>query len=257
MARIVFIDDEYLVLKWLQTVFPWDKYGIEIAGVAEDGKKGFDLIRRERPDIVICDIKMPLMDGLELMKAVRDRGWLCKFIILSGFGYFEYAQQAVRYGASDYLLKPVHYNKMVETVEKVLADLEKERRLFGGREVRQALDFSEEERGSSYSRNVLIALQYIEEHMDKDVPVEEIAGLLHIGNSYFSTIFKREVGMSFVEYCTGKKMETAKKLLENKKLKIQKIAELVGYQDPKYFSQVFKKYFGRTPKEYRSEFQHL
>lgn len=374
MTKIAFIDDEYLVLKWLRITFPWEKYGIEVVGEAADGIKGLELIEQQRPDIVICDIKMPLLDGLELAKEVRNRGLNCKIIILSGFGYFEYAQEAIKYGVSDYLLKPIHYDKMVEAIEKVLNVLEKERiqrekfdscctasvnipltsspepdrdrgsvveygnkilqavkmcdetyawylvdelfaqlqknqknavsdchsaaveilvitlrclysvgmgkeEVFGKgfdpideimgmqnvsemkslvrRTVGRVIGVIQSKKNRSYSRNVLDALKYIDEHMDRDVSVEEISERLHIGKGYFSTIFKREVGMSFVEYYTEKRMEKAKSLLVNGELKIHEIAEMVGYQDAKYFGQVFKRNVGKTPNEYRNELQKL
>lgn len=124
--KIIFIDDEELVLQWEKNAFPWKDYQIETAGEALDGESGFQLIMEVEPDIVITDIRMPVMDGLEIIRKAKEENLKSKFIILSGYGDFAYAQKAIRYGVNNYLLKPIDYGAMTEAIEKVIEELEKE-----------------------------------------------------------------------------------------------------------------------------------
>ena len=104
--RMVMIDDEAVILQGLKKLLNWEQLDIEMAGEAMDGEQGLRLIAREQPDIVISDIAMPNLTGIELLKKIKELNWNVKVIFLSGYQEFSYAREAVRYGAVDYLLKP-------------------------------------------------------------------------------------------------------------------------------------------------------
>jgi len=125
MKKTILVDDEYFARKGLLGLIPWEKYGYEIIGEAEDGEEALELIERLAPDLVITDIRMPVVDGLELIQTVRERGdKSTKFIIISGYGDFKYAQQAVRFGVQDYLLKPIDEVELTDTLGRI-AELSK------------------------------------------------------------------------------------------------------------------------------------
>lgn len=119
MLRLLIADDEKKVGKLVKELIAWDKLEIELLDIVQDGKTALDMIVEKRPDIVITDIRMPNMTGLELIKTVAESGLDVHFIVISGFRYFEYAQQALKYGVVDYLLKPIDEAELNSILEKV------------------------------------------------------------------------------------------------------------------------------------------
>ncbi|WEK53032.1 MAG: response regulator transcription factor [Candidatus Cohnella colombiensis] len=120
MRKVILVDDEIFARKGLVGLIPWEKFGFEIVGEAKDGEEALSLIEQYKPDVVITDIRMPVLDGLQLIQAVRQSsGNTIKFIIISGYGDFKYAQQAVRYGVQDYLLKPIDENELIDTLQRI------------------------------------------------------------------------------------------------------------------------------------------
>ena len=105
MLRILLVDDEPLVLIGLQGMLEWEKLGYTVCGTARNGKLALELIEREKPDIVIADVKMPVMDGLTLARTCRERSALPAFIMLTSFEEFDYIKQAMGAGVVDYLVK--------------------------------------------------------------------------------------------------------------------------------------------------------
>ncbi|NHN34904.1 response regulator [Paenibacillus agricola] len=126
MWRIVIIDDDRKVLRGMKKIIPWVELKAELAGEAENGSDGLELIRSIRPDIVITDIYMPVMNGLEMLQQLRKEDIKSKMIILSGYTDFEYARQSLSLNVSDYLVKPVSVPTLLEVLRKVIQELEKE-----------------------------------------------------------------------------------------------------------------------------------
>jgi two-component system response regulator YesN len=120
MLKAILLDDEHLVLKWLESLIGQSDLGLSVIATAKNGEDGLRLIKKYNPDIVITDIRMPKLDGLELIKAVTEIGYPVKFVILSGYGEFEYAKLALQYGVKDYLLKPVSGDQMKKTILNVV-----------------------------------------------------------------------------------------------------------------------------------------
>lgn len=129
MYKIIFIDDEVSTLKFLTNAINWDEYGIEIVGTADDGKAGIDLYRSTKPDIIIVDIKMPGINGIDFSTIIREEDKRVKIIILSAYGEFQYAQSALRLQIKDYLLKPIDEDRLEEVIKKLLEEFENEHEL--------------------------------------------------------------------------------------------------------------------------------
>lgn len=127
MLTMLVVDDEYLVRLGIRETIDWEKYGIKIIGEACDGEEGLELAIKHSPDIVITDMNMPIMDGVELISKLRQNGLECGIIILSGFQEFEYARTAVNYGVGTYLLKPIDNNQLVEAVLNVSRKIKEEK----------------------------------------------------------------------------------------------------------------------------------
>lgn len=148
--KVVLADDEMLILRGLKKLVDWEKLSVSIVGEAHNGEEIMELIEQKKPDIIISDICMPNMTGLEMLKIISEKKLGIKVIFISGYQEFSYARDAVTYGAVDYILKPVQKDKLEKAVEKAELELQKEQKLkiFGTaeqeKEVRRILKKAEE-----------------------------------------------------------------------------------------------------------------
>ncbi len=125
--KVVFVEDEIVTREGIRDNVDWQGNGFEFCGEASDGEMALQLLQTARPDVLITDIKMPFMDGLQLCKIVRERTPWIKVIILSGHDEFEYAQEAIKLGVTEYLLKPVTVQDMHNVLQRIAVQLERER----------------------------------------------------------------------------------------------------------------------------------
>lgn len=123
MLKVVIADDERMICLLIASLLDWKKYGFEIAGLAYNGVEALELIEKHRPDVVISDIRMPGLDGLELIRKTKEAGIHSEFVMISGFKQFEYAQNAMKYGVKYYLLKPIEEEKLLEIVQEIKAQI--------------------------------------------------------------------------------------------------------------------------------------
>ena len=126
MLKVFLVEDEVVMRNGIKNNIPWEQEGFEFVGEASDGELAYPLIKKEKPDILITDIRMPFMDGLELSRLVKKELPQIKIIILSGYNEFDYAKTAINIGVTDYLLKPISSAKLLEAVKKVADMIEKE-----------------------------------------------------------------------------------------------------------------------------------
>lgn len=120
MLRVLIVDDEEKVCTLIQFLVDWEKMGLQVVGVANDGVAAMGLIEEKKPDIVITDIQMPGYNGLEVIQQVREKLPEVHFVIISGYRQFDYAHQAIKFGVEDYLLKPIKQDELIFTLEKII-----------------------------------------------------------------------------------------------------------------------------------------
>lgn len=405
--KMVIIDDEYIVRVGIKETIDWAKYGIEIVGEATNGKAGLELIEKTHPDLVISDIKMPIMDGVEMVKSIyRDQLDLV-VIILSGYKDFEFAKGALEHGAAAYLLKPIDNQELIDAVLKAMKSLKEKREIskrsavleseipiirknlvtdiiagnfdnsihisekmqFCGIEIPESgvvlcgfvddddtyvdpttvfdaladagnaferafkeqelvvfSEFREKEfllfvqdpdtithvekiaktaladyeqkheeilsigvsdpylsllsipeayksakanakkkmfmainsvtlptMHSEFKPLVVKAMEFVAKNYQRSLTVKTVAEALFVSDSYLLHMFKDNTGKTFNEYLTDYRIVVAKKMLLNGTYKVYEVADLVGYSDEKYFSQIFKKKVGLTPSDYASQ----
>ncbi|SET28119.1 response regulator [Paenibacillus sp. NFR01] len=387
--NILIADDERVIREGIKRtirhIFP--DYQVFVAERAEEAVK---FMEENRIHIVLTDILMPGMSGLEFMKISKRRYPYVKWVVISAHSEFAYAQEAVRLGARDYLLKPIGKPKLEELINNLAAEIQRDsditkqgerlraslrflregvfQRLASGLDIgnldirsfvedyrdfylvmillddsersvrlehfivenvltelielhghgfvvshdRQSLiglvtlhedarveQFQEEVRShlthylkipfqilysglssdintvpqtvkrmreasasqafeleplkGSGEKAIDVALHYIKEHFGEDLSLEKMASVVFLNPAYFSQLFKQKTGLGYKEYVTSLRLEQAKLLLLNPKLKLAEIAERVGYQDMRHFTQMFRKKFGLTPTEYRQQ----
>lgn len=128
MLKLLIADDERIIRETIFNIIDWKKHDIEVIGLCKNGIEAYDMILDESPDIVLTDIRMPGMGGLELIRKIRQTDLQIQFIILSGYGEFEYAKEAMSYGIRHYLLKPCNETQILECIEQCRKDHEKQAR---------------------------------------------------------------------------------------------------------------------------------
>lgn len=258
MLSVVVVEDEKVLRKGLVLTTPWVDYGCKIIGEAENGFIGEQLILKTQPDIVITDVIMPGLNGIEMIKCLH--GLVnTEYIILSGHADFEFAQSAIELGVKRYLLKPIEDSKLKETMEEITQAVIRKKQNVHQRDVyRQNLDhdlFFQEyisKHNSDYLEKYLEeALRLIRKHYAESLSAKDVSEYLEISESSFVKIFKNRTGYTFLKYLTLYRIKNSVKLLTDKTLRVCEVANLVGYTDCRYFGDVFKKYLGMTPLEYR------
>lgn len=131
MYTLVVVDDEYEIRTGLSNCFPWREVGFNVVKQFENGKECLNYICKNKVDTVLCDVKMPIMSGIELAKEIFEKNIDTKMVIISGYTDFEYARQALRYGVKDYIVKPTKYNEMVEVFKRIKSELDNEIKVKG------------------------------------------------------------------------------------------------------------------------------
>lgn len=242
LFKIIIIDDEELIRLGLAKLLTDANRGYSITGCFADGSEAIDTIINSDVDVVITDIRMPEMDGLELIKVVRGMQNTIPFIVLSGYSDFEYARTVFRFGVEDYLLKPVNQFELFKCLDKIAQA--------------KGIPIHKEEAVNGNKRVVEMIKEIIRSQYNKELKLEEISQLVFLNPKYMSRMFKNETGINITDYLVYVRIEKAKKLIqESMEMKVYEVANLVGYADSVYFNKIFKRLVGVTPLEYRNKIQ--
>ncbi|WP_078408845.1 response regulator [Priestia abyssalis] len=391
--KVIIADDESLIVKSLVKIINWEALECEVAGTAQDGNEALELVRIHQPHIVVTDICMPEMSGIELLKALHASPVRPEVLLISGYNEFEYAREGLQYHAFDYILKPIDHEELTTCIRRMVDQLkEKEKsdyelkkhkiyellilgnsdetfideqgayaamivqfrhfteqneqmlkhwvsgkekdgaafqnflfRLENSRflivcvnvtgDGERLYDYVEEsahKAAEMFENNCTIAIgkwvrglsrlsfsyqqakQYIEtsaflkmnivteedikneykskntpdafikkaelflrDHFTDNIGIDMVAEQVGLSVSHFSVLFKQKTGVTFLDYLTRLRMNHACLLLETTDLKTYEIANMVGYTDQRYFSQVFKKYVNLTPSQYRKKAEKI
>lgn len=228
MKRVLLVDDERSSSEIIRFFIEKNGLPLEIAGEASNGREAVAKIHTLKPDIVFIDIEMPGMNGLQVIDTVKKTAnYKMDFIIITAYDVFSYAQQALRLGAEDYLLKPVMYEQFCETMKRVLGY----------------------EYFDNPSFNRLLA--YIDEHYMEELHCARCAAMFHMSQSNISRLCRKYLKCSFTDYINEVRIRKAVERLEGGE-SIKDVSVSVGYQNLNYFYRIFKKKMGVTPKEYLS-----
>lgn len=235
--QVLIVDDEPYMVDYLRKLVDWEQYGFEHVYTAGSGSMARDMLDKYQPELLITDIRMPKISGLDLCRHIFEKKYLTKVMILSGYGEFEYAKQAIQYGVSEYLLKPILKDEFEEILEKMLE------RHFATQKEQQ----EKEKTG-----DVIFEVEnYIKENIESDLSLELLASVVHLNPSYLSRYFKESTGENLSNYVTRCKMEKAAWLLDNTEQKINEIMLQLGYQKSQHFAKIFREQYGVSPKEYK------
>lgn len=270
MYKALIVDDEKIEREGI--IFLIETLGLTLETVeAENGVKALEYLQAHQVDILFTDIRMPFMDGLALAAKAKMLNPKLKVIIVSAFGEFEYAKQAIQIQVVHYLLKPVEVSEFLEVVTEVvrLCDEDREQRErslklqqayeIGNRYAQEHTDLLQETQpayrggaGENPPRKVIgEVLEQIHRDYGQDIGLESLAEKACLSPSYLSHLFKKETGASLVKYITCYRLEKAGELLRRTNKRISDISQEVGYTSFAYFCSIFKNYYGKTPARYR------
>lgn len=236
MYKIIIVDDEVLIRNGLRNYFPWESVGFEVVASFENGKLALDYINENRVDVMITDIKMPFMDGLELASLVHENYPDLTTIFLTGHRDFDYAQKAIKYNVKRYIVKPTKYNELFKIFTELRDELDKKHT-------------AHQEQGY-YNDIVNQVKTYVIANL-KDANLNSAATYVNITPSYLSKIFTKYSDLSFLSFMQEAKMEKAKYYLTQTNMKTYEISESLGYATPKNFTRTFRNYVGFSPRDYR------
>lgn len=241
MLRVLVVEDEELIRQGIVLGTDWAQMKCTVVGQAANGLEGLEQAKALSPDLIITDIKMPHMDGIEMVTKLREVGNQAKVIILTAYDSFPYAQSALRLGAVDYLLKPFHDGELEKAVL----------RIQGNTDDRDPMSRFPGEFQSRYAQEVA---RYIAAHyQEPDISLGSIAGDLSISEGHLSHLFKKETGETILGYLTRYRIHMAMELLKDCRVKVYEVTEQVGYRDIAHFSATFKKLVGMSPSEYQNK----
>ena len=240
--RVLLVDDEVMIREGFKQLFDWQAHDCEVVGEAGDGMEALTQIDTLRPDIVIMDINIPIMNGLKVIQLSRIKHPNTAFVIVSGYDDFSYCREALRLQITDYILKPVNYEEFGTCIDNLKISLFERR-------VSSAAEPEKQE-----ERVITGITRYLQEHLAEEISLSVLAEQFHLNPQYISQLFKSEIGVNFLVYLTNIRMEKAKKLLLSTALSIAEVAEQSGYGDYRVFTKVFKKSEGITPSQYRRDF---
>ena len=240
--RVLLVDDEVMIREGFKQLFDWQAHDCEVVGEACDGMEALTQIDTLRPDIVIMDINIPIMNGLKVIQLSRIKHPNTAFVIVSGYDDFSYCREALRLQITDYILKPVNYEEFGTCIDNLKISLFERR-------VSSAAEPEKQE-----ERSITGITRYLQEHLAEEISLSVLAEQFHLNPQYISQLFKSEIGVNFLVYLTNIRMEKAKKLLLSTALSIAEVAEQSGYGDYRVFTKVFKKSEGITPSQYRRDF---
>ena len=232
--RVLLVEDEEIIRKGIKKMIEQVIGGYEICCEAADGQQALRMLEYMQPHVIITDIRMEHLNGLELIQRVRMHNVDLPIIIISGHADFHYAQTAIAYGASAYLIKPVDRIELIQALSKACPVQEDSPEAIDGNQITARV-------------KTLIKTQ-----LDRDISLRSIAGEVGINHQYLSALFKSITGENFSHYVTRKRIEKAKQLLSSTTLKVYEVAGLTGYRSEKHFSSSFKAMTGLTPSEFRN-----
>jgi len=263
MLDIVILDDEEWIRKLIRKLLPYDSFPIRVSGEAENGIEGLELIKKNRPQIILTDIRMPMLSGLELIIEIKKIIPNSEIIIISGYDDFDYARKAIKFGVLDYILKPVEQPELERAVNNAITIIDKKKKIMNEKSLLERkvkrltaeyFELNHEEFAHINNEKIRKSLKYIHENYNKPISLNDLCDVVLMNISYFSELFKNEVGIGFNQYIISLRFNKAKKLLiEQKDLTIGDIAQIVGFQDANYFSRLFRKKYNCTAQEYRTK----
>ena len=240
--QLILVEDDDQIRNGLSRFFPWEQLGFQLAASFENGLQALNYMRSHPVDVILTDVRMPVMDGLEMLEKMRLENLEAYVVILSAYQEFSYAQKAIELGVSNYIIKSTKYDELVHVFQHIYDNL-----LHGKAGYSIPDHMSPPEMNGEFLEKIKA---YIRSHIAV-ATLQSTADYVNYSPIYLSRLFKEKAGINFINYIIQERMQCAAELLRKQNYSISQISEAVGYSNEKNFSRAFKKYYGVSPAEYR------
>ncbi len=244
MLKILIADDEQIERRYLKNLLQNHRAMYQIVGEAATGEEVLNLTRRLKPDIIIMDINMPSMNGLDSANLIKKKYPNICILLNTAYAEFEFARRALEYGLDAYLLKPATEKEIMDAIEKCI----KNRQKYTPANASIVMHNAETEHNS-----IELVIRYIDQNYNRNITLDELSKIAHFSSQYLSKVFHQTTGLTIKSYITLKRIENAKYLLKNSKFSIQEIAVSCGFPNLSHFDRVFKQQTGFSPISYRND----
>ena len=235
MRKVLIVDDERSVHQAIQSLVDWDALRLHAPCSAMNGVEGLRQMAALQPDIVFVDMNMPLMDGVSFLSRATEQYPDARFIVVSGYDSFDFAQAAIRLNVVDYLLKPIDVDELHAALQKALSRLP-----------------AQPEASRDTPADIAAEIRrYVDQNYTGDINLTDLAERFYFSREYIGRVFRAQYGCGVYEYIQQLRMQRAMELLKNPDLSLQAIAEHLGYSNANYFSKAFRRYYGKSPSAWR------
>ena len=251
MYRVLLVDDEQIERMSLAKKI--DRYYGDKVNIyhAVNGREAVDMCSDHKNDIIIMDISMPEMNGVMAAKYIRQIDDKCSIIFLTAYDDFEYARNAIKIRALDYLLKPCDINDLLAVMDMAIQKLDRECDFKGNTKENKPERKRENVKNFDEQTTIKYLREYVENNYTFDISMQEVAEDMGYSDAYFSKLFKQYFNQNFTAYLTEYRIKKAKELLTDTNNSIKDISRMVGYEDSNYFAKIFKRIVGEIPSKFR------
>ena len=249
MLKVLVIEDERIIREGLILSIPWLSLNCEVVAQASNGEEGIEAIKTFLPDIVICDINMPILNGLDMIKHTMN-DYRYEAIIISGYSEFSYAKEAMKYGIQEYILKPVDHQELTQALIRLVNKI-KEKKVFNEfiNQFSEKINILKFKPDGDTSWVVRKMIEYVSEHYHQKIIMSDLVEVCKQSATSLHQSFKKETGYTFNQFLNLYRVQLIISEIIKDELPINEIAFSHGYSDMKYFYEVFKKITGYSPSE--------
>jgi YesN/AraC family two-component response regulator len=249
MVQLLLVDDEIHAIQGIESEVDWQELGISRLHTSLNARKAKEVFSQFPIDILLCDIEMPEINGIELTAWVKEHYPETRCLFLTCHSEFHYAKEAIHLGTSEYLLKPVTKEELEAAISKAIEEVHKSKEQVAALYVYEKYNRLLPKKHAETSTVVDKVKQYILDHLDQNVTREQVASHVYLNQDYLARIFKKETGISVMDYLLELRISTACEWLLATELPVSSIAEKVGIPNFSYFARLFRKQINMSPVE--------
>jgi len=251
--NLLIVDDEIYAIQGILDRVDWGRLPYSVRLTANSYSQAINIFLSQHVDVLLCDIEMPHGSGIDLVTWVKGNSPSTECIFLTCHDEFDFARDAIRLQCLDYLLKPA--DKEALEVSLMKAAEVTERKKQNGMYQNFGKQYIENMKGQAGKSEDIVEKteRNIRDNISSPITVEELARQVHISTDHLTRLFKKKHGLTVIDYITSKRLVLAGELIKQGDMSISAVAMAVGYSDYSYFTRVFKKTFGCSPRDYRAK----
>ena len=248
--KVLIVDDEAYAVAALIKRVDWTSYGFEPPLSANSMKQAQGVFMDSDVDLLLCDIEMPQGTGLDLFEWVKAYYPQTECVFVTCHDEYSFLRAAMQLGSCDYILKPVDYVQLGETLQEAVRRIER-RRSGNGVAAPAVIPPVETETRTSANPHIAAMLSYVDAHLTESFAIADAADALHLNPQYLMRVFKKEMGCPILQYITSKRIALAVRYLEETDISVTDVAFQCGFDNYSYFTRIFKRFTNETPTAYR------